>query len=82
MRLNSSWVNVIAFSYFRKNIYQTNGIYYKPISIVNDDSSVIKMLKTSLTDDTRVVIYDRHMSIVQATEHISFYLRYAVPSTG
>jgi hypothetical protein len=37
--------------------------------IVNDDSRVINKLETSLTDDTRVVIYDRHMFIVQATEY-------------
>ncbi len=35
--------------------------------IVNDDSRVVTMLETSLTDDARVVIYDRHMFIVQAT---------------
>jgi hypothetical protein len=37
------------------------------MTIVNDDSRVIKKLETSLTDDARVVIYDRHMFIVQAT---------------
>ncbi len=35
--------------------------------IVNDDSRVITKLETSLTDDARVFIYDRHMFIVQAT---------------
>ncbi len=34
--------------------------------IVNDDSTVVNKLETSLTDDARVVIYDRHMFIVQA----------------
>jgi hypothetical protein len=37
--------------------------------IVNDDSRVINKLEASLTDDARVVIYDRHMFIVQATGH-------------
>ena len=37
------------------------------MTIVNDDSGVINKLETSLTDDARVVIYDRHMFIVQAT---------------
>jgi hypothetical protein len=37
--------------------------------IVNDDSRVITKLETSLTDDTRVVIYDHHMYIIQATDH-------------
>ncbi len=38
------------------------------MTIVNDDSNVITKLETSLTDDARVIIYDRHMFIVQATE--------------
>ncbi len=46
----------------------TGGLYYKPMTIVNDDSRVINKLETSLTDDSRVVIYDHHMFIVQATE--------------
>jgi len=43
------------------------GLYYKPIMIVNDDSSIINKLETSLIEDARVVNYDRHMFIVQAT---------------
>jgi hypothetical protein len=35
--------------------------------IVNDDSSIINEWRVSLTDDTRVVIYDRNMFIIQAT---------------
>ncbi len=35
--------------------------------IVTDDSSVINKLQNSLTDDARVIIYDCHMFIVQAT---------------
>jgi len=37
------------------------------MKIVNDDSRIIKKLEASLTDDARVVIYDRQMFIVQAT---------------
>jgi nanoRNase/pAp phosphatase (c-di-AMP/oligoRNAs hydrolase) len=36
--------------------------------IVNDDSSVINKLETSLTDDARVIIYDHHVFIVYSTE--------------
>jgi hypothetical protein len=36
--------------------------------IVNDDSSIVNKLETSLTDDARVVIYDHHMLIVQVTD--------------
>jgi hypothetical protein len=38
------------------------------MTIVNDDSRVITKLKTSLTDIARVIIYDCHMFIVQATD--------------
>ncbi len=38
------------------------------MTIVNDDSRVINKLETSLTGDSRVVIYDSHMFIVLATE--------------
>ncbi len=37
------------------------------MAIVNDDSRVIIKLEASLTDNARVVIYDHHMFIVQAT---------------
>ncbi len=42
-------------------------MYYKQTTIINYASSVINKLETLLTDDTRVVIYDRHVFIVQAT---------------
>jgi hypothetical protein len=35
--------------------------------IVNDDAMVINKLEATLTDDARLVIYDHHMFIVQAT---------------
>ncbi len=38
------------------------------MTIVNDDSRVVNKLEASLTDDARVVIYDRQMLIVQATD--------------
>ncbi len=44
-----------------------SGLNYKSITIVNDNSRVIHNIATSLTDDTRVVIYDCHMFIAQAT---------------
>jgi hypothetical protein len=45
----------------------SSSLYYKPMMIVNDDSRVVIKLETSLTDKAEVVIYDRHMFIVQAT---------------
>jgi hypothetical protein len=45
----------------------TCGLYYKPMTIIIDDSRVINKLETALTDNARVVIYDHPMFIVQAT---------------
>ncbi len=40
-----------------------------PITIVNDDSRIVNKLETSFNDDdARVVNYDNHMYIVQATD--------------
>jgi hypothetical protein len=44
-----------------------SGLYCKHIMIVNYDSSVVNKFGASLTDNARVVIYDHHMFIVQAT---------------
>jgi hypothetical protein len=38
------------------------------MTIVYDDSRVVNKLEASLTDDTRVIIYDHHIFIVQATD--------------
>jgi hypothetical protein len=45
----------------------TSGLYYKLMMIVNDNSTFVNKLEASLTDDTRVIIYDHNMFIVQAT---------------
>ncbi len=37
------------------------------MTIVNDSSRVVNKLEASLNDDARVVIYDCHIFIVQAT---------------
>ncbi len=37
------------------------------MTIINDNSRVINKLEALLTDDARVVIYDCHMFIVQAS---------------
>jgi hypothetical protein len=44
------------------------GLYYKHVTIVNYASSSINKLRASLNDDARVIIYDCHMFIVQATD--------------
>jgi hypothetical protein len=43
------------------------GRYYKDTAIVKYASSIVNKLEALLTDDARVVIYDRHVFIVQAT---------------
>ncbi len=47
------------------------GLYYKPVTIVNDDSSIVNKLDTSLIDNARVIIYILRMYIVQATESLA-----------
>jgi hypothetical protein len=37
------------------------------MTILNDDFRVISKVEASLTDDARVIIYDLHMFMVQAT---------------
>jgi hypothetical protein len=44
------------------------------MTIVNDDSRVINKLEASLTDRARVIIYDCHMFIVQATSGLVILL--------
>jgi hypothetical protein len=43
------------------------------MTIVNDDYRVVNKFEASLTDDAGVVIYDRHIFIVQATECIEVH---------
>ena len=45
----------------------TCGLFYKHITIVNDDSGIVNMFETSLTGDAKVIIYDCYMFVVQAT---------------
>ncbi len=45
----------------------TSGLYYKHMTIVNDDSSVIIKCSFKLIDAAGGVIYDHYMFIVQAT---------------
>ncbi len=45
---------------------------------VNDDSRVVNKLETSLTDNARVIIYDHHMFIVQATGWLLWQLDFLV----
>ncbi len=41
--------------------------------IINDNSRVVNKIEASLTNDAKVIIYDRHMFIVKATESLKFF---------
>ncbi len=49
------------------------GLYYKHVAIVNDDSSIISKWSFKLRDDPRVIIYDHHRFIIQATGNIHYF---------
>jgi len=61
------------YSFVHENWYRIGscGLYYKPMKIVTDDARVVNKLEASLTDNTRVINYDRHMFIVQASDFIT-----------
>ncbi len=50
------------------NMPDSSGLYYKHITIIYDNSSVVNKFEVSITDGARVIIYDHHMFIVQATD--------------
>jgi hypothetical protein len=60
-------LNVLKTFFSVTDIGKISGLYYKHMTIVNYTSSIDSKLEALLTDDTRVIIYDRHMFIVQAT---------------
>ncbi len=49
------------------------GLYHKHVMIVNYTSSGVNKLKASINDDARVIIFDRHMFIVQATGLVEWH---------
>jgi hypothetical protein len=49
------------------------GMHYKLTRIANHASSIVDKLEALLTDDARVIIYDHHVLIVQATGGQNLY---------
>jgi len=47
--------------------HETGGLYYKHVTIINDDSSIISKWSFKLIGDPRIFIYDRHRFIIKAT---------------
>ncbi len=60
-RVQSGW-------FFKEDRKYQRHLYNKPIAIINDGSSSLIKLETSVTDNARVVIYDRHMLKTQTTD--------------
>jgi len=56
-------------------VWKVSVLYYKHVTIVNDDSSVGSKWSFKLIDDPSIVIYDCHRFIIQATvcEKIEFF---------
>jgi hypothetical protein len=63
-------------------MYQTSGLNYKHLMIVNDDSSIVIKWSSKLINAARGVIYDRHMFLVQATELVLSFQSVAIASTN
>ncbi len=70
--INLSTLSVIvSFSTFSGGEFG-HGLYYKHMTIVNDDYSGVSEQSIQLIDDTRGVIYNRRMFIIQATDLVVF----------
>ncbi len=52
---------------YSRQALKTRGLYYKHVTIVNDDSSIVSKWSFKLIDDPRVIIYYLHRFIIQAT---------------
>ena len=48
---------------------RTSGLFYKHMTIINENSRVVNKLEASITDNPRVIIYNRHRFIIQAIVH-------------
>jgi hypothetical protein len=57
-----------AYGVPKNRLNQTCGLYYKHVTIVNDNSNVVSKWSFKLIDDPRAVIYDRNRFVIQATE--------------
>ncbi len=59
----------VSFLHYESVIFCSTGhcgLFYKHVMIINYASSSVNKFRASLNDDARVIIYDRHMFIVQA----------------
>jgi hypothetical protein len=56
------------------DVIGSSSLYYKPMTIVDDNSRVVNKLEASLTDNAKVIIYGCHMFIVQATGLVNLFI--------
>jgi hypothetical protein len=68
LQASPAYSNVCGQEQERTLKWSTCGLYYKHTMIVNDTSNIINKLEALHTDDARVIIYDHHVFIKQATE--------------
>jgi hypothetical protein len=73
MRILLTWDLVTRDSVTVPNKH-SSGLYYKHMTIVNDDSSIVIKWSFKLIDAARGIIYDCHMFIVKATDYYSQYI--------
>ncbi len=50
-----------------------SGLCYKHVTILNDNSSIVNRWSFKVIDDARVLIYNRHMFIIQALVYMKIY---------
>jgi len=67
---NDKFNKKLSFFIIFWSMLQSSGLYYKHVTIVNDNSSIVSKWSFKLIDDPRVIIYDHHRFIIQATDVI------------
>jgi hypothetical protein len=70
----SDFTSILIFNVLKHSLICS--LYYNHVTMVNDDSSVVSKWSFKLIDNPRVVIYDHHKFLIQATDFLShFYSR-------
>jgi hypothetical protein len=73
VELRLSW-SVVRCIFLNKDLL-ISGLYYKHTTMVNYASSIVNKLEALLNDYARVIICDRHVFIVQATDQADLSLQ-------
>ncbi len=67
MKITYKCQNIKVQGVYKDFFAKLESLYYKHITIVNDDSSIISKWHLSLIDDARVIFYNCNFFIIQAT---------------